>query len=253
MTVPRQRLAPRAGSRAAPVAATVVAVLGLAGCGSAAGHDTSTGPSGGNRLAALSTAIAATNASRTTLLADLHTEDSAAAGTDAADAAALTGSRSAAAPLEATASSRLAAAAGSAVRTPAAVTGYTGALSQLSAAAAGVPISAAQRQALDAVVTAGRTEAGTLRAAAAAYAAALPLYQRLGRVERTWLAHASTGWFATQALAVGAYEVARGDLAGPLAQARAAVQAANQGRQAATGAMEAALAAARVALASLSR
>lgn len=238
-----------------PVAGVVTALgLGLLGCGAVPGRTLDRGSgAAGNRLAPLSAAIGATDSSRAALLADLRADDAAAAAADIADTAALSGSAAAVATLLAASTRAVTAATTTAARTRAEVVTYADALGQLQTAADHAPISAGQRRAIAAVVTAGRTEAAALRSTAVAYGSALPTYQQLGGVERSWLGHADSGWFATTAVAAGAYQVARSGLSAPLAQARQAISAANATRQAVTGPAEAALAAARTALASLNR
>jgi hypothetical protein len=240
------------GVRAVVVGAlSVLAAVALAACGASTGGSGPAGPSG-NRLAALSSAIAATNDTRAALLADVGADDTAVRTADAADQAALAGARDTAAPLIPAAHTDLVAAAASAARARAEVTGYSNALLQLSTATTDAPISAVQKAAIGAVVSAGRAEAAALRTSVAVYDAAFPTYQTVVAVQQLWYTHANAGWFYTPAEAGGAYQVALTHDEAALSFERQAIATANTARPAATDAMTAALTAARTALASLS-
>jgi hypothetical protein len=233
------------GVRAVVVGAlSVLAAVALAACGASTGGSGPAGPSG-NRLAALSSAIAATNDTRAARLAD-------GGAAETAGRPALAGARDTAAPLIPAAHTDLVAAAASAARARAEVTGYSNALLQLSTATTDAPISAAQKAAIGAVVSAGRAEAAALRTSVAVYDAAFPTYQTVVAVQQLWYTHANAGWFYTPAEAGGAYQVALTHDEAALSFERQAIATANTARPAATDAMTAALTAARTALASLS-
>lgn len=238
----------------AAVGLTVVALFGFAGCSGGGGQDRVAAPPavGGQPAevtAALDRAVVGVDAARAELLAAPGAVVEAATALDAADEASSTGQADSARSARGRVSGKVAAAEAALASVPERARAYREALVALQEAAA--PLDAAQERALTEVVTTGEREAAATEAFATAARTALPAYTGLDEAQGTWLTRASDGWYRDRAEAAGAYAVLVRPQREPLADARAALRAADDARRGATEAQRAALSAADAALAPL--
>ena len=208
-------------------------------------------PSGPARsdTAGLDAAVAAVDRTRAAVLATPVTVTAAATALDAADEASTTGDRGSAAAARRPARAAVQRVGPALDALPGQLGEYRAALDGLAQAAS--DLEPAQREAVTAVVRAGRDEAGALAAFGEAARAVWPAFAALSQVQSTWLDRAAAGWYRSQAEAADGYVVLRRPELSRVEQARAVLRQADTARLPATERMRGALRAADAALAPL--
>jgi hypothetical protein len=203
-------------------------------------------------LGRLSTTITGFSRARAQLLQGTSSVVAAAVALDAADAACATGGIDASSAARARARAATGKGRTALAALPAQLSAYGRAIRALALAEqATTSLSPAQRNAVQAVVSGGRSEAAATDAFRVAGTSAWPAYAQLDATESTWLDQRVTGWFRTQQEAANAYAVMREEGLPALQRARTLLQRVDAARRPVSDRESAALAAADTALASL--